>query len=133
MHQQFLQLLEQLTVSDNVPRSAAEKQYEAMKSEPSLLPFIPLSMITVFDDDSVPEYIKKLAAILMRRLVVEEEVSVYRCMDAETYVQASSASPLKLFKTKRRCITFICSFFYTGNKGFDLVCCHAYVRSRIPH
>ena len=90
MHQQFLQLLEQLTVSDNVPRCAAEKQYEAMKSEPSVLPFIPLSMLKVLDDDTTAGHIKKLAAILLRRLVVEEQVSVYRSMDAETYVRASS-------------------------------------------
>ena len=88
MHQQFVQLLEQLTVSDNGPRCAAEKQYEAMKSEPSVLPFIPLSMLTVLDDDTVAGHIKKLAAILLRRLIVEEEVSVYRSMDIETYVRA---------------------------------------------
>ena len=125
MHQQFLQLLEQLTVSDNAPRCAAEKQYEAMKSEPSVLPFIPLSMLTVLDDDTVAGHIKKLAAILLRRLVVEEEVSVYRSMDTETYVRALSVSPIKLFEMKGRCIIFVCPFFDTGNLLFDQAFCHA--------
>lgn len=83
IHQQFVHLLEQLTASDNLLRNSAEKQYEAIKLDPSMLPLLPLSMLAVLGDDAVAAHIKQLAAVLLRRLLIEEEVSIYRIMAAD--------------------------------------------------
>jgi hypothetical protein len=83
-NQQFLQLLEQLTVSDNSIRCASEKQYELMKADSSILPFLPLSMLSALSDELVASHVRQLAAVLLRRLLVEQEVSVYRSMDIDT-------------------------------------------------
>jgi hypothetical protein len=88
LHEQFVQLLVQLTIADNAARSAAEKQYQGMKSDPAVLPFLPLSLLSVLDDDTVLGHIKQLAAVLLRRMLVEEEVSVYRSMNPETCVRS---------------------------------------------
>lgn len=84
--EQFIQLLEQLTIADNTIRSAAEKRYQGMKSDPALLPFLPLSLLSVLDDAAVLGHIKQLAAVLLRRSLIEEDVSVYRSMSTETFV-----------------------------------------------
>lgn len=85
-HQQFVQLLEQLTISDNSARSNAEKQYDTMKGDMSILPHLPISMLTTLADDSVPNHIRQLAAVLLRRLLVEDDPSVYISMDTILYV-----------------------------------------------
>ena len=87
LQEQFVQLLLQLTVVDNALRSAAEKQYQGMKSDATVLPFLPLSLLCVLDDDTVLGHVKQLAAVLLRRLLIEEEVSVYRSMDSQTFVR----------------------------------------------
>lgn len=83
IHQQFVLLLEQLTASDNHLRNTAEKKYESIKLDPSMLPLLPLSMLSVLGDEAVAAHIKQLAAVLLRRLLIEEEVSIYRIMDTD--------------------------------------------------
>ena len=85
-HQQFVQLLEQLTVGDNAIRSASEKHYESMKADAVVLPFLPLSLLEALADDTVAGHVRQLAAVLLRRLLVEQEDSVYRAMDIEKLV-----------------------------------------------
>lgn len=80
---QIVQLLEQLSVSDNVARCAAEKQYEAMKADSSILPYLPLSILAALSDETAAAQTRQLAAVLLRRMLVEQEVCVYRVMDAE--------------------------------------------------
>jgi hypothetical protein len=82
-NKQIVHLLEQLSVSDNVARSAAEKQYEAMKADPSILPYLPLSILAALSDETAAAHTRQLAAVLLRRMLLEQEVSVYRVMDAE--------------------------------------------------
>jgi hypothetical protein len=82
-NKQIVQLLEQLSFSDNVARSAAEKQYEAMQGDPSILPYLPLSILAALSDETTAAHTRLLAGVLLRRLLVEREISAYRVMDAE--------------------------------------------------
>ena len=85
-HQLFVQLLEQLTIADNAIRSASEKHYEVMKADVSVLPFLPLSLLEALADTTVAAHVRQLAAVLLRRLLVEQEDSVYRSMDLDKLV-----------------------------------------------
>ena len=88
-HQQFIQLLEQLTIADNAVRSASEKRYEGMKADASVLPFLPLYLLEALGDATVAGHVRQLAAVLLRRLLVEQEDSVYRSMDVDKLVSCS--------------------------------------------
>ena len=97
-HQQFVQLLEQLTIADNAARSASEKRYEGMKADASILPFLPLYLLEALGDASVAGHVRQLAAVLLRRLLVEQEDSVYRSMDVDKLVSCSNVPIEMLWK-----------------------------------
>lgn len=95
---QFANLLETLTVPNNVIRQAGEKQYTLLKeNDGGLLSFLLLSVkqrmyaslysskLQVVRLDRYEPNIRRLAAVLLRRIVIQDENSVYDQIDEQGY------------------------------------------------
>lgn len=77
--QHFIQLLEKLVVSDNVIRSNAENDYRNMQLEGG--DNLSLALLYVIQNSGVPDHLRQLAAVLLRRYLIEEnDGSVYQEM-----------------------------------------------------
>lgn len=79
--QEFVTLLENLTVINNNLRSSAERQYEMMKITPES--FLPLKLLSVVVESSVSNNIRRLSAVLLRRIMIDDENSIYNQLDQE--------------------------------------------------
>ena len=80
----FVNFLQQLTVADKSTRQAAEQRYEFLKAgeEAGVLPLL---LLEVIGSGTVNMDYRQLAAVLLRRLLVEEENSFYFKMETERY------------------------------------------------
>ena len=76
----FALLLKQLTVADNFSRQSAEAQYSILKAEANVIPF---SLLSVACDQTIEPHIRQLSAVLVRRLLVEDEESVFHRMNKQ--------------------------------------------------
>jgi hypothetical protein len=74
----FVLLLKQLTVPENLVRQAAETQYGTLKSDANSIPF---SLLAVTCDSSVETYVRQLSSVLLRRMLVEDENSIFDAMN----------------------------------------------------
>jgi hypothetical protein len=81
---QLTQLILLLSSSDNAARSAAEQQYAALKADPINRVALPLNLLFVLGDANVAAGSRQLSAVLLRRLLVEEESSYYHLLDVNT-------------------------------------------------
>ena len=80
-------LLGQLLSSDNALRSEAEKTYQQWKTEPTvrvLVPSMLLSAVSGLDGSSCTPEQRQLSAVLLRRLLLED--NMYHQMDVTMYV-----------------------------------------------
>lgn len=79
----FVNLLTQLTVADNASRQSAEAQYATLKSDVNSIPF---ALLACGCDTSVDTHIRQLSIVLLRRLLIEEEESIFNRMNKNKLV-----------------------------------------------
>ena len=73
-----VELVAQLSSNDNSIRADAEKRYELLKTNNVVSVQIPTMMVNILVDESVAPEKSLLAAVLLRRLLLETEI--YRKM-----------------------------------------------------
>ena len=73
-------LLSKFTVADNTVRTAAEQQYEALKKGDQCV-IIPLSLLQSIGDHALAPHLRQLAAVLLRRMLIEDCDGIYSKMD----------------------------------------------------
>lgn len=82
---EFIQFLEDLASSDNERRQIAEEKYLSLQNDSSddlpllLLNSMSNALLTTFNI-SINVYTRKLAAVLLRRLLIEKDESFYLTM-----------------------------------------------------
>ena len=74
----FTDILVKLTVGDNSIRAAAEQHYDALKRTEGNI--VVLSLLQTISDAAVPLHIRELAAVLLRRLLIENSDGIFRKM-----------------------------------------------------
>ena len=81
----FNDWLELLMTPDNATRAHAESQYNGMKE--SRLNTLPFQLLQCCVDGTAKMPVRKLAVVLLRRLLVKEEesMSYYHDLDPERY------------------------------------------------
>ena len=74
----FIALLEGLSSPDGTLRVSAEQHYEALKKESG--DRLPMFLIETIPKFEIQVHLRKLSAVLLRRILIEQEESVYRSM-----------------------------------------------------
>jgi len=91
----FIALLDSLGQSDNNIRQLAEKQYQTILDDAynTLSPtssstslFLLSSLLKVLSDSSISLHIRQLSTILLRRILTQEENSIYYKLDNNTQI-----------------------------------------------
>ena len=82
----WIHLLTSLSSSDTTTRGAAERQFEALKADtgPGGGIQVPNNLLDVIGTESLPEHLRLLAAVLLRRVFLEAtnpRDNVYRRTD----------------------------------------------------
>jgi hypothetical protein len=72
---EFASLLRHLTVPDNQVRQQAEQQYNVFLKEQSDV--ATGGLLKVLSDSSIEVHIRQLAAVLLRRCLIDAEESIY--------------------------------------------------------
>ena len=78
---EFIHLLHSLSSADNNVRSAAENTYNMMKQQSG--DDLPINLLNVLPHADVPIHIRKLAAVLLRGVMVEQELSSFQSMSPQ--------------------------------------------------
>ncbi len=71
----FLSLLDSLSSPNNDIRSAAEANYENFKS--AQCESLVLMLISVSSDNKTPDHLRRLAIVLLRRVLISDEKNWY--------------------------------------------------------
>jgi hypothetical protein len=99
--QEFFVLLSQLTVVDNQLRSQAEQHYQTLLKDQGDQAI--LGLLAVLCSVQIENHIRQLAAVLLRRCLIDDEESIYFRLAVARYVRSSISS----------CVVFIVySVFY---------------------
>ena len=73
----FTELLNQLFSSDNVARAEAERQFQQLKADPTTMVQVPSMLLSLVSSDASAGTVtgthRQLAAVLLRRMLLEEE------------------------------------------------------------
>lgn len=89
---EFIQILSNLSSSDNPIRLSAEERYQSLQREGGDV--LALLLLNTLSSSSIsppiPDYIRKLSVILLRRLLIEQEESLYHHLSSQGYSLISS-------------------------------------------
>jgi hypothetical protein len=84
------EILQTLVVGDNVLRGQAEQRYEALKRSSNCI-MLPPALLHTIGDVTKPIHIRQLAAVLLRRMLVEDcNDGPYKNMSVERYAVVAS-------------------------------------------
>lgn len=85
---EFYNILRNLTVPDNVLRQAVEAQYQSILRETPDVTIV--GLLSVLSSSSFEIFIRELAAVLLRRSLIDSEESIYFSLKAQTQTQLQS-------------------------------------------
>jgi hypothetical protein len=78
----FNEILHSLVVADNAVRGEAEQRYEILtKGDDCVL--LPQALLQFISDPLMAFHIRQLAAVLLRRMLIEDYNGIYRKMTLE--------------------------------------------------
>jgi hypothetical protein len=79
-HAEFIHILSILSSEDNQQRALAEERYKSLQNEGGDgLALLLLNTLST-TNQTIPSYLRKLSIILLRRLLIEQDESVYHHM-----------------------------------------------------